>query len=94
VLAAWDNGVTEWPASSATVTFRLYGPGDATCTTAINGGGEVRPLSGGAAATVAGVLIGQAQVGTYRWVASYSGDQFNSPFATACGAEIHTISIP
>ena len=81
-------------ASSATVTFRLYAPGDATCTTAINGGGEVRPISGGTASTVAGFLVGEAQVGTYRWVASYSGDQFNSGFATACGAEIHTISIP
>jgi len=81
-------------AASATITFRLYGPNDAACTAPINGGGEVRPVSGGSASTVAGFQVGQGQVGTYRWVASYSGDQFNAPFVTACGAETHTISIP
>lgn len=35
-------------AASATITFRLYGPNDAACTTPINGGGEVRPAAGGA----------------------------------------------
>jgi hypothetical protein len=81
-------------AASATITFRLYGPNDAACAAPINGGGEVRPVSGGTASTVAGFQVGQGQVGTYRWIASYSGDQFNAPFVTACGAETHTISIP
>ena len=81
-------------AASATITFRLYGPNDAACASPINGGGEVRPASGGTASTVAGFQVGQGQVGTYRWIASYSGDQFNAPFVTACGAETHTISIP
>lgn len=81
-------------AASATITFRLFGPGDVTCLAAINGGGEVRPVSGGTASTVAGFTIGQAQVGQYRWVASYSGDQFNSPYTTVCGEETHTITIP
>ena len=79
-------------ADSATVTFRLYGPNDAACASPINGTGEVRPLSGSSAATVAGFQIGEGQVGTYRWIAFYSGDQFNAPFATACGAETHTIT--
>jgi hypothetical protein len=81
-------------ASSATITFRLYGPNDAACTTPINGGGEVRAVAGGTAATVAGFAIGEGQVGTYRWIAAYSGDQFNLPAVTACGAETHTITIP
>jgi prealbumin domain-containing protein len=80
-------------ASSATITFRLYGPGDTSCTTPINGTGEVRPLVGGTAATVAGFSITQAQAGQYRWVATYSGDQFNNPYTTACGAETHTITV-
>jgi hypothetical protein len=80
-------------ASSATVTFKLFGPGDTSCTTPINGAGEVRPLSGGTASTVAGFGVTQAQAGQYRWIATYSGDQFNNPFSTACGAETHTISI-
>ena len=81
-------------AASATITFRLYGPNDATCATPINGGGEVRPATGGAASTVAGFQVGEGQVGTYRWIAAYSGDQFNLPVVTACGAETHTITIP
>lgn len=81
-------------AASATITFRLYGPNDAKCATPINGGGEVRPATGGAASTVAGFLVGEGQVGTYRWIAAYSGDQFNLPAVTACGAETHTITIP
>jgi hypothetical protein len=81
-------------AASATITFRLYGPNDAACSAPINAGGEVRSVSGGAASTVAGFPVGEGQVGTYRWIAVYSGDQFNSPTATACGAETHTITIP
>jgi hypothetical protein len=79
-------------AGSATITFRLYGPNDASCSTAIKT--EVRPAGAGSASTVTGHTIGQAQVGTYRWIASYSGDQFNLPVSTACGAETHTITIP
>jgi hypothetical protein len=81
-------------AGSATITFRLFGPNDTACTTPINGGGEVRPAAGGSASTVAGFQIGEGQVGTYRWIAAYSGDQFNLPASTACGAETHTITIP
>ena len=80
-------------ASSATITFRLYGPGDTSCTTPINGSGEVRPLVGGGASTVTGFSITQAQAGQYRWIATYSGDQFNNPSSTACGAETHTITV-
>jgi hypothetical protein len=80
-------------ASSATVTFRLYGPGDTTCSTPINGSGEVRPLVGGSASTATGFSITQSQAGQYRWVATYSGDQFNNPQTTACGAEVHTITV-
>jgi len=80
-------------ASSATVTFRLYGPGDTSCSTPINGTGEVRPLAGGTASTAVGFAISQAQAGQYRWIAVYSGDQFNNPFTTACGAETHTITV-
>ena len=79
-------------AASATITFTLYGPTDATCSSPI--ATEVRPATGGAASTVSGFQIGEGQVGTYRWIASYSGDQFNAAHATACGAETHTITIP
>ena len=49
--------------------------------------------AGGTASTLAGFAITQAQAGQYRWIAVYSGDQFNNSFTTACGAETHTITV-
>jgi len=31
--------------------------------------------------------------GTYRWVVSYSGDNYNDGSATTCGDETHTIIV-
>ena len=31
--------------------------------------------------------------GTYRWVVVYSGDQYNNPSTSPCGAETHTITV-
>jgi hypothetical protein len=81
-------------AAQATILFKLYGPTDATCSgTPINGGGagEVRPVSGATAATALG--HGVTQPGTYRWIAVYSGDQYNTPKSTTCGDEVHTITV-
>ena len=66
---------------TGTITFNLYGPDDATCTgaviftstVAVSGNGNY--VSGSFTPTAAG---------TYRWIATYSGDTFNAPSATAC----------
>jgi DNA/RNA endonuclease YhcR with UshA esterase domain len=87
--------------SGGTVTFKLYGPDDATCTGNVingaNGSGEVRPVDNGRAATAAGYNRGQAQLpslrGTFRWVAQYSGDSYNEGTTTRCGDEAHTITV-
>lgn len=63
------------------ITFRLYGPNDTTCggaviyssTVAVNGNGNYS--SGSFTPTSAG---------TYRWIATYSGDAANNTVATAC----------
>jgi hypothetical protein len=66
---------------TGTITFRLYGPDDATCT---------GPVASTSAKTVAGngvVASDPATVtlpGTYRFVATYSGDANNPTIATAC----------
>jgi hypothetical protein len=79
-------------AAGGSITFRLYGPNDASCATAIytntvavNGNNDY--LSGSVAPTAAG---------TYRWVASYSGDANNNPAATSCidPAEASVITSP
>ena len=63
------------------ITFRLYGPDDASCsgtptftdTKAVSGNGSYQ--SGAFTPT---------QPGTYRWIASYAGDANNAAVAGAC----------
>jgi hypothetical protein len=66
---------------SGTITFRVYGPNDATCTGAV-GFTSVVNVSGNGNYT-SGAFTPTA-VGTFRWVASYSGDVRNEPATTAC----------
>ncbi|MCA1683694.1 MAG: hypothetical protein LC708_00980, partial [Actinobacteria bacterium] len=67
---------------TGSMTFRLFGPDDTTCsgtpastsTVPVNGSGSY-PSASFTATTP----------GTYRWVAAYSGDPNNAPAVTACG---------
>ena len=65
---------------TGTVTFQLFGPNDSTC-----GGMPVftstKTLSGGSATSDPFV---PTTPGTYRWIASYSGDANNDPVAGMC----------
>ncbi|MBA3747103.1 MAG: hypothetical protein H0W96_06365, partial [Solirubrobacterales bacterium] len=69
--------------SDATVDFRLFAPGDATCTgTPVFQSLNVPyPVAGGG---VTSASFTPTQAGTYRWVASYSGDANNVSVAGAC----------
>ncbi len=65
---------------TGTITFHAYGPDDATCSTSVflsvatvTGNGDYG--SGNFAATTAG---------TYRWIASYGGDNNNAAVAGGC----------
>jgi hypothetical protein len=78
-------------APSGTITFSLFGPDDQTCsgppaftaTAAVTGDGDYR--SPAFAAPVEG---------TYRWLASYSGDAMNAPAGpTACGDPAESSSV-
>jgi hypothetical protein len=67
---------------TGSITFKLYGPGDTTC-------------SGGAIFTSTKAVDGNGKYtsdpftstveGRYRWVATYSGDSNNDRAATSCG---------
>ena len=81
-------------AGNATIVFSLYGPStaldcsgallvDSRTVTSVTTAGLLAPPSG----------IPVTSPGTYRWIAVYSGDQFNNPKATACGDETHTITV-
>jgi WD40 repeat protein len=67
---------------TGTITFKVYGPDNATC-----GGTAVftstAPVSPGGTSTSSSYTT--AVPGTYRFVASYSGDEQNIPIAGACG---------
>ena len=77
------------PAGS--ITFLLYGPDDATC-----GGTAVfsstRPVAGNGDYTSQPYT--PVAAGTYRWVASYTGDPSNLPATTACDDPGETVVVP
>ncbi len=68
---------------TGTVTFQLFGPGDTDCETPI--ATRTGTVSGSGTAASGNVAAGG--VGTYRWVASYSGDDANNPVTSPCGDE-------
>jgi uncharacterized repeat protein (TIGR01451 family) len=75
---------------AGTIAFNLYGPGDTTCTLAL--ATSTATVAGNGAYSSAPYTATTA--GTYRWVASYSGDGANAPAsAGACGAASQTISV-
>jgi hypothetical protein len=70
-------------ALTGTVTFTLYGPGDAACANALSS--TTVPVGAGGASHSGDVEVGAA--GTYNWVATYSGDLSNLPVSSQCGSE-------
>ena len=70
-------------APTGTVTFTLYGPGDATCSNAL--WSTTVPVGAGGVSHSGDVEVGAA--GTYNWVAVYSGDLNNLPVSSECGSE-------
>lgn len=77
-------------APTGSITFNVFGPADPTCagpaaftsTVPVNGNGNY--VSGSFTPTA---------VGTYLWVASYSGDSLNNPATTACGDANETVVV-
>jgi hypothetical protein len=93
------SGVTFTP---GTVTFRLYGPSaQSNCDTtpvytssAIAGtyasGNATQPNTGNVTASTGNISLAAAGItksGTYWWVATYSGDDFNLGSHSGCGEE-------
>jgi hypothetical protein len=81
------------PQPGATVDFRLYGPGDVTCSgtplfQSLNVTGY--PVGGG---PVTSAAYTPPVAGTYRWRATYSGDVNNQPVTGACNAADETVTV-
>ena len=75
---------------TGTVTFQLFGPGDATCSAPPVFTSANRPLSGAPLGAVSFPFPPTA-AGTYQWVATYHGDTNNAAVSSVCGAEPVTI---
>lgn len=74
---------------TGTITFRLYGPGDTACTgvpvftsvrSVVTGGATSEPFT-------------PTAPGTYRWIASYSGDANNLPATGACAEPTEAVVV-
>lgn len=80
----------------ATVEFRLYGPNDATCTTAIFTSAS-RPLTftgtPATGATAQSESFTPTAAGTYSWQAFYSGDANNQAVNGLCNAANETATV-
>ncbi|MEW5991912.1 MAG: hypothetical protein AB1736_11285 [Chloroflexota bacterium] len=66
---------------TGTITFNLYGPDDATCSVSIFSDTDVVSGNGD---YVSDPPFVTSAAGTYRWIASYSGDANNNPVSGAC----------
>jgi hypothetical protein len=73
------------------IEFALYGPDDATCSgTPVYT--KTVPVTTGMSTYESGDFAPTA-VGTYRWVASYSGDVNNAAAATSCGDAAAAVAV-
>lgn len=76
---------------TGTITFRAYGPNDATCSGAASFT-DTEPVAGNGTYTTNPAFT-PAQAGTYRWVASYAGDVNNTPVSGACNDPNETSTV-
>lgn len=77
-------------APTGSITFRLFGPEDATCTgTAVFT--STVPVNGNGSYTSAD--FAPTAAGTYRWIARYGGDGANLPVAGACNAPNESVQV-
>jgi hypothetical protein len=85
--------LTGGPSPSGTITFKVYGPDDSSCsgsavftdTKAVSGNGDYKSAD-----------FTTTTPGTYRWIASYSGDSDDQPSTGVCneGGESVVVSGP
>ncbi len=75
---------------TGTITFNLFGPNNSLCT-GTPGVTSTVPVNGNGG-YVSGAFTPTA-VGTYRWVASYSGDVNNTPATSPCNAPNESVVV-
>ena len=71
------------------VTFRVFGPGDSTCATAL----FTSPVAANGATPVQSAEYTPTSGGTYRWTATYTGDGSNGAGASGCDDPSATVVV-
>lgn len=71
---------------TGTVTFTAYGPDDARCLGTPAFVSDPMPVRPGATVDVAAAQFVPSALGSYRWIASYSGDAAHAPATDLCNA--------
>ena len=74
---------------TGTVTFSLYGPADSTCGSAL----ATSTVNVTGAGSYDSAPYTPTSPGTYRWVASYSGDGSNTSVGGACGDPGESVTV-
>lgn len=77
-------------APTGTITFRLFGPDDSSCSTAplLT---STKPVAGNG--NVSSDSFTPTAVGSYRWTAEYSGDTDNNAATSACNAPGESVNV-
>ena len=65
---------------TGTITWKLYGPGDSSCSTAI----QTYTASANGDGNYTSPSFATTHTGVYRWIASYGGDNNNAPVSGKC----------
>ena len=76
--------------ATGTITFRLFGPNDATCSSPAVFSSTI-PVSGNG--SYASASFTPTAAGTYRWIANYNGDANNPATANACNAANESVVV-
>ncbi|HXQ60571.1 MAG TPA: hypothetical protein VN799_10740 [Acidimicrobiales bacterium] len=77
---------------SGTISFKLYGPSDTGCTSTPVFTSTAMPVSGNGTYGPASFVPTQG-AGTYRWIATYSGDAADNGATETCGATGETSTV-
>src|SRR5438552_2108285 len=75
---------------TGTISFSLYGPNDPTCGGMATSAGSATVSGNGSYSSSA---VTENVAGTYRWIASYSGDANNNRFTTQCNEAGETSTV-
>ena len=76
---------------SGSLIFKLFGPGDPTCSAAPAYTSPLTTVTGDA--TYQSPSFVPTKAGTYSWVDLYSGDTHNAAQSTACGDPNETVTV-